>query len=83
MKHLISCCFPQNITKQVNSLIHLTSYYGNLYGNCNRYQSNGMDILITMKKVAIFIATNLKTQYYGISLLLKNIKAIGRHYQRR
>ena len=45
--------------KQVNTLSYLTEY-GNLHGNYNRCQANKMNIPVTMKKTAIFIATHLK-----------------------
>ena len=32
-------------------------------GNCNRYQAHQMNILATMNKIAIFVATHLKKHY--------------------
>ena len=60
----INCCFTQNITKQVNSLIHLKASMASFIGNCNRYLTN--------IKWMFFLSYNHKPlTHYSISLLLK------------
>ena len=59
---LVRQCFSQNITKQVNNSINLTSY-GNLYGQLKHITSDSNAHSYNHEKTAISIATHIQIHF--------------------